>query len=133
MSDRDPRSEQVDRYLQRLPGAMPPAGLGERIVDLHLARRARRRWVPLAAAASLLAAVLLWQLGAQDPAPSAKGPLLAHSPGLVDVRSVDRRLQAAYLAGASEDELAELWRARRLALAQLESAPPAVERRQVRL
>ena len=133
MSERDPRSEQVDRYLRRLPGAMPPAGLGDRIVDLHLARRARRRWVPLAAAASLLAAVLLWQLAAQGPTPTAESPLLAHSQALVDVRSVDRRLQAAYLAGASEDELAELWRARRLALAQLESAPAAGERRQVRL
>lgn len=133
MSGVDPRDERVDRYLRQLPGAMPPAGLGDRIVDLHLARRARRRWIPLAAAASLLLAVLAWQQLFRSAAPTDEPPALADSPALVDLRSVDRRLQAAYLAGASDAELASLWQARRAALAELESGPAARERRQVRL
>lgn len=133
MSTPGPHDEAVDRYLRRLPDAMPPAGLGDRIVDLHLARRARRRWIPLAAAASLLLAVLIWQQAGRAPELDAAAPALAESPALVDVRSVDRRLQAAYLAGASEAELASLWQARRAALAELESGPSTRERRQVRL
>ena len=133
MSTPGPRDEAVDRYLRRLPGAMPPAGLGDRIVDLHLARRARRRWIPLAAAASVLLALLVWQQTGRAPGTGSLAPELAESPALIDLRSVDRRLQAAYLAGASEAELAGLWQARREALAELESGPTARERRQVRL
>jgi hypothetical protein len=133
MSAPGPHQEPVDRYLRRLPQAMPPAGLGDHIVDLHLARRARRRWIPLATAASLLLAVLVWQQTERGPEPGSAAPVLAKSPALIDLRSVDRRLQAAYLAGASEAELAGLWRARRVALAELESGLPTRERRQVRL
>ena len=133
MSAPDPRDEQVDRYLHSLPGAVPPAALGQRIVDRHLARRARRRWIPLAAAASLGLAFLAWQQIATPPLSETPRLAPAHSPALIDLRAVDRRLQAAYLAGASEAELADLWQARRQALAELESGPGQRERRQVRL
>lgn len=127
---RSPRDERVDRYLQGLPGQLPPAGLGERIIDRHLGRRRLRRWLPLAAAACLLTSVLAWQLGT----PSGPGPRSAlPSAALNDVRSVDRRLQAAYLAGAGEAELAPLWRARQRALAELQHSGEPSQRRQVRL
>lgn len=132
MNDADPRDARVDRYLRDLPGALPPAGLGDRIVDRHLARRARRNGLPLAAAC-LLAAVLLWQQVGQNPVPTGEAPRRVEAQALVEVRSVDRRLQAAFRGGASADELDALWRARREALAQLEAAPAAGERRQVRL
>lgn len=134
MNDVDPRQREVDRYLRSLPGALPPAELGARIVNRHLARRARRRWLPLAAAASLLLALVAWQQLSVPPAPPV-APVLAagDSSALIDLRAVDRRLQSAYLAGASEAELASLWLARNQALAELESGGGQRERRQVRL
>ncbi len=128
---RDPGEESVDRYLRGLPQQLPPPGLGEQIIDRHLARRRLRRWLPVAAAASLLLSLLVWQIGISPapPADSASPP----SAALIDVRSLDRQLQAAYLAGADKDELARLWQARDQAVAELEapSGPPL--RRQVRL
>lgn len=128
---RDPHEESVDRYLRGLPQQLPPPGLGEQIIDRHLARRRLRRWLPVAAAASLLLSLLVWQagVGPESPTLAVSRPPAA----LIDVRSLDRRLQDAYLAGADKDELARLWQARDEAVAELEapSVPPL--RRQVRL
>lgn len=111
--DRDsapnPRDERIDRYLAQLPSELPDAELGERVVARHLRRRRlRRRWAPLAAAAT----AILWLALAQGPIPTAGNDEARVDPALIEVRSVDRRLQAAYLAGADSAELAALWRQR---------------------
>ncbi|MCK7594527.1 hypothetical protein [Pseudomarimonas salicorniae] len=126
----DSRDRRVDDYLRGLPGAMPPADLGERILARHASRRRLRRLLPLAAAATLLAGFLAWR--AQTP---AAPPVLVVDPpaALLDLRSVDRRLQAAYLAGAGETELDRLWNAREQAVAELRGGGHGSGRRQVRL
>lgn len=128
---REPRDARVDRYLRGLPTDMPPAGLGQRIIDQHLSRRRLRRWAPLAAAASILLALLVWRAqGPAEPPPiSASRPPAA----LIDLRSLDRQLQDAYLAGADGDELARLWQARDRAMAELQAPSEPSLRRQVRL
>jgi hypothetical protein len=111
------RDQRVDRYLAQLPVELPAAGLGERVVALHLRRRRlRRACAPLAVAAGLI----LWLALAQRPMPPADVAAERVDPALIEVRSADRRLQAAYLAGADASELDALWRQRERA-AQLES------------
>lgn len=111
------RDERLDRYLARLPVELPEAGLGERVVAQHLRRRRlRRAWASLAAAACFT----LWLAVAQGPMPPADPAAARVDPTLIEVRSADRRLQAAYLAGADAAELEVLWRQRERA-ARLES------------
>jgi hypothetical protein len=103
--------ERVERYLARLPGALPDAELGSRVVDRHLRRRRRRRLAaPLVAAAAL---ALFFLLPALRVPSTPVGPVGANpDPVLLEIRSADRRLQAAYVAGAGPAELDALWRVR---------------------
>ena len=103
------RDARIDRYLSQLPVDLPDADLGERVVARHLRRRRlRRAWVPLAAAA----AATLWLAFASGPMPTSGDAQARVDPALIEVRSADRRLQAAYLSGADSAELAALWRQR---------------------
>lgn len=105
-SDRDAR---IDRYLAQLPAGLPDADLGERVVERHLRRRRlRHAWPPLAAAA----VATLWLVLAQGPLTTSSENQVSVDPAWIEVRSTDRRLQAAYLAGAEPAELAALWRQR---------------------
>ena len=123
----------LDDYLRRLPTATPPAGLGTRIVDRHLRRRRLRRLLAPALAAGLLLGVLALRPGTPDPATEHTVASAASRAALVDLRSADRRLQAAYLHGADEGQKAALWQARAAALARVEQPAPAATTRQVRL
>ena len=122
----------LDDYLRRLPAATPPAGLGQRIVDRHLRRRRLRRLLAPAMAAGLLLGVLALRPGAPDPPTEQAVATAGSSAALIDLRSADRRLQAAYLHGADEAQKAALWQARAAALARVEQPTPAATR-QVRL
>jgi hypothetical protein len=89
-----------------------------------------RRLLPPALAAGLLLAVL-----ALPPEPlrsPEQGVAASAGSALADLRSADRRLQAAYLRGAGEAEKAALWQARAAALARI-AQPAAPATRQVRL
>lgn len=123
----------LDDHLRRLPTAAPPAGLGQRIVDRHLRRRRMRRLLAPALAAGMLLGVLALRPGAPDPATEHTVATAASRAALVDLRSTDRRLQAAYLHGADEAQKAALWQARAAALARVEQPAPATTTRQVRL
>lgn len=117
----------VQRYLRDLPRAMPDAGLGQAIVQRHLRRRRWRQRAPwLAAAAAVLTAVL-WQ--PQRSEPSLLTPLAppmaaaAVDPAWVDIRALDRRLQAAYSDGADSQSVELLWQQRQQAVLRLQSEP----------
>lgn len=102
----DPREEALERYLAQLPSAHPDAGVGDAVIARHLRRRRLRRVLPPVAAAATL---LLW-VGMHGPDPvTPAAPVLAIDPDVAEMRSIDRRLQAAYLEGATADELAALW------------------------
>jgi hypothetical protein len=107
------------RDLQDPP--LPP-GLWTRLEDRRRLRFARRRMAGVAAmaiAAVGLFAVLRAPDAEHDRAPQVAGSGDAPTPAAaaLQVRAIDRELQAAYQAGAAADEIERLWRARRALLA----------------
>ena len=108
----EPRPDPVQRYLRQLPRALPDAALGDAIVQRHLARRRLRRGSSLLAVAAMAAWVLVWPLFRQAPAPEHGAVRTVHdrvSPAWVEIRALDRQLQAAYSTGADADAVAQLW------------------------
>lgn len=105
----------VRDYCISLPDAEPPSAIWYSLLE----RRVRQRRVARIRNTGLLLAVLV---------PLAVAPLFLDAPTAVDVvdtripgaaphselRSIDRELQAAYVDGASDQELAALWPRREL-------------------
>lgn len=118
MSVDDP-DDPVDAYLQRLPSAQPEARLRSEILDRHLQRRWRRLHLPPLAVAAVLAVCVIGLPRSHaprvDPAPAGPNVLATTDSGWVELRSIDRRLQQAYLKGGAADaELDRLWTRRDL-------------------
>ncbi len=105
----------VRDYCMSLPDAEPPSAIWYSLLE----RRVRQRRVARVRNTGFLLAVL---------APLAAAPLLLDAPTPVEVadtrisgaathselRSIDLELQAAYVDGASDQELAALWARREL-------------------
>lgn len=126
MTGNDPNNP-VDKYLRQLPSEHPDAALGNAILDRHLQRRWRRLHVPPLAAAALLAVCIISlphrETPVAGPAPAAAPSLAPAGSGWVELRSIDRRLQQAYLSGGTAAaEIDQLWSRRELARHQLEHA-----------
>lgn len=125
----------VHAYLAGLPEPELPAALWPRLAATRQRRAARRRHARygLAAAALLALAVLpLWRAVppplAPPPALPAEAiatlamPSLDDADAIAELRALDRALQSAYEQGASEQEVAALWKARERAAARLQPA-----------
>jgi hypothetical protein len=121
-----PPSPALLRYLQSLPGALPPAGLELRIMRLRRRRRHGRR-VALAAAAGLLLALLPhWR--AEEPAP-VRGFVGEQQAALqAEIRALDRELQLVHADGSLRRGEDGLWLAREAAARRLTDpgAPPVL-------
>lgn len=121
---------QVYRYLNSLPDPELPTGLWRKIDSRR--RRRQMRSVGWAAAASLAALVVMSIAvlnGPTAPPPPARQYLAAESTSagrdpeqawVAEIRALDQQLQAAYERGADAADVAHLWEARRLALAQVD-------------
>lgn len=121
-----PTGQNLERYLRGLPQADPSPQLRQRVLQAVARRRARRRWsVPLALAAS----AALFALVGPGLVPRGKdpGPAKVSSGSFLDteMRALDRRLQAAYLAPLDEAEREVLWQARSAAESRLASGAQA--------
>lgn len=127
MSADDPR---IERYLRGLPKEAPDAGLAARVIEGHLRRRRLRR-AALALAASVTLGAMSWQMLWPTPEAPAEAISPSPNPAWVEVRALDRQLQAGYLAGVSEDELSRLWHRRKEAMTGLEH--PAASHSELRL
>lgn len=128
----DPREEPLGRYLASLPGATPRSGHGADVIERHLRRRRLRRALPLAMAAGVLLALLVARAPLSgDPVPAARSGGATDS-AWVEVRALDRRLQAAYIEGVSDARLDHLWQRRESAL-RTPPGPPDAVTRQVQL
>lgn len=108
--------ERLHRHLQSLPDVPAPPGLGERIDRKHRSR-VRRMRTGVAGVAIAVACLAAAPLLLRETAPPAQDAA-AHVPPpdeetLARVRVLDRALQTAYDTGASDDEIASLWIARR--------------------
>lgn len=114
-------------YCDRLPDPALPAALHD--ATLHAFRRRRARRTALLATAAGVTFVAIGMAGlrvltpgapAPQPSPTASVAVVAAIPSASRadaLRDIDRSLQAAYDAGASDAELAPLW-AQRHALAR---------------
>jgi hypothetical protein len=111
--------EQVLVYLRRLPEPVPPPVLGPRIVARARARRRWRRVAPPLALAAAAAVLMLVPLRTELPEAVPRAP---EAEVLVELRALDRQLQAAYAADA-QARIEALWVARN-ALARRVEAPP---------
>ena len=115
----------LQERLRQLPDAPLPAGLWQRVNGAR--GRMRRRRIGIAATTLALATVaalspLLW-----SPAPDASRdaqPVAAAVPATpvpasveVELRAIDRALQAGYARNATDDELEPLWAQRQRLLA----------------
>jgi hypothetical protein len=123
-----PADPALRRYLGRLPLAVPPAALEQRIVGRWRRRRDRRRLM-LAAAALLVIGLLPRWLAPGSPLDPTG---LDHAPDdpvqlRAEVRALDRQLQTAYASGIDRQQLDGLWLARETAARRLvdPSSPPA--------
>lgn len=116
----DAETEALRRALRGLPEEAPPPSVWLSLQVRHALefRQPRpQRWRIAAAAAVLLAAPLLvWRMPGPDRSPPGLGP------ELIELRAIDRELQLRYLDGASDEELAPLWR-RRADLLQPRATP----------
>lgn len=124
----------VHAYLAGLPEPELPAALWPRLAATRQRRAARRRHARygLAAAAALALAVLApWRVAPPPLVPSALPPeavatiampSLDDADAIAELRALDRALQSAYEQGASEQEVAALWKARERAAARLQPA-----------
>lgn len=102
--------ESLRQRLRALPEESPPPSVWASLQVRHAVEFRKPRpqpWRIAAAAAVLLAAPLLvWRI------PDAPIHPVAPGPDPVDLRAIDRELQLRYLDGASDEELAPLWRQR---------------------
>ncbi|MCF7222459.1 hypothetical protein [Marilutibacter chinensis] len=116
-----------DSQLRRHLRALPDPGLPDRLRDRVIASHGRRRRVihgaTGVAAAVVAVALLRPALPLQDTAPETATvqapvapPALHVDEAVARLRAIDRALQAAYERGASDDEVAPLWRAREMLL-----------------
>jgi hypothetical protein len=117
--------DRIRRQLKALPDMPPASGLWPRLAEAR-ARRLRRVRMGAGGAAALALCLMLpmlyrlQQAPAQVQAGAAAGPMAVpvedaaalDAATLVEIRAVDRALQAAYDEGASEAELAPLWKFR---------------------
>lgn len=117
-------SEDTQAWLQGqlrgLPSPpAPPAGLWRR-VDRSLVRRRRVRRTAAALGLAAALAMLAVLPGLQQPAPATAPNLVqpaAVAPDLlaalhVELRDIDRQLEAAYLGGDERERIARLWQLR---------------------
>jgi hypothetical protein len=111
--------DRIERYLRALPKGQPDAGLAVRVIEGHLRRRRLRRNA-LALAASMTLGVLSWQWFQPVPEAPVATSTPSPIPAWVEIRALDRQLQAGYLAGAPEAELSRLWQRREAALSGME-------------
>lgn len=121
MNDHDPL---LRRQLRALPDPAAPAGLRERVLAAHGRRRLAIHGATGVAAAVVAVALILPALPSIDPAPSGAQHAAAPAPSRSNevaarLRAIDRALQAAYERGASDDEIAPLWRVRESLMSSL--------------
>ena len=113
--------EQLQRLLESMPEAPVPDSLWPRVREQRR-RQLRRRRIGTGLASTALAALLLvsaWpDRPTRSPGPAAQPPVLAGHGTDERVRALDQALQTAYERGASDDEVAPLWEARRALLVQ---------------
>lgn len=127
MNDHDPL---LRRHLRALPDPAAPAGLRERVLAAHGHRRLAIHGATGIAAAVVSVALILPVLPSVEQAPPsarrAAPPAAAHGhAATARLRAIDRALQAAYERGASDDEIAPLWRVRESLVSSLASATDA--------
>lgn len=123
----DPR---LQRYLDDLPLAVPPAALERRLFE-RLGRRRDRRRLLLAVAALLVIGLVPRLLAPGLPATTAAPDPASAELLRAEVRALDRELQAAY-AGGEHRRLDSLWLAREAAARRL-ADPSAAAAQPVRL
>ena len=114
----------IERYLHGLPKVEPDAGLAAQVIESHLRRRRLRRGA-LAMAASVVLGAMGWQI--LRPLPEVPSVAIASPPNSawVEIRALDRQLQAGYLADMSEAELSRLWQRRKQAVIRIDQQPAA--------
>lgn len=115
----------LQEHLRQLPDAPLPADLWQRVNGAR--GRMRRRRIGLAATTLAVATVaalspLMWS-SAPDTSRTAR-PVVATAPATpapaivdVELRAIDRALQAGYARNATDDELEPLWAQRQRLLA----------------
>lgn len=102
--------ESLRQRLRALPEESPPPSVWAMLQARHALdfRKPRpQRWrIAVAAALLLVAPLLVWRI--------PEAPIEPLAPGFdaVELRAIDRELQLRYLDGASDEELAPLWRQR---------------------
>jgi hypothetical protein len=112
-------------HLSALPDPEPPSPLFERVMT---SRTRRRRVRALSSAAVLLVgAALLWPLLRTPILSSPAEEVAAVTVDDLRLLLIDRRLQAAYDGGASDEHLAALWQARARLAAAGDTPPPTEE------
>lgn len=111
--------EHLRAGLAQLPLEAPPPSLWLALQAAHAERYPRRRpqrWRYAAAAVLVLALLPVFLPREPPPAPPGVDPVAvdAANPGAraAALRVIDRQLQQGYLQGASDEELAPLWRRR---------------------
>ena len=122
--------QRLRRRLEAMPQLPPPAGLMPRVLHARQRRLRTGRLAIGGLGVLALAIVLLPRSPVPEDVPSAAAVAVA-APSLdgevlEQIRALDRALQAGYDQGASEDELAPLWDARRQLLRQPAASHPAV-------
>lgn len=126
MNDRD--------YLHRQLAALPDPELPEHLwtrVSRARARRLRRRWGAgtAALALALVAIAMLSLQSVRQPTPASTRVVQSDAQPhngraqQVQVRALDRKLQAAYRRNASDAEIAQLWVTRRALLDRSGGSP----------
>jgi hypothetical protein len=115
----------LQEHLRQLPDAPLPADLWQRVNGAR--GRMRRRRIGLAATTLAVAAVVALSPLMRSPAPDASRaaqPMVATGPVTpdpaaveVELRAIDRALQAGYARNATDDELEPLWAQRQRLLA----------------
>ena len=120
-----PHDFDLKTYCDRLPDPAPPAALHDATLRAFRRRRARR--AALLATAAGVACVAIGMAGLQVLSPGALAPPTSPTASVAAaatipsasradaLRDIDRSLQAAYDAGASDAEVEALW-AQRTAL-----------------
>lgn len=126
------RDFDLDAYCAGLPEPTLPEALQGEVVLAYRRRRARRRAIVASVAVAAFAVVGLGSLRllppgkAPSPATSAASMAAAvpRPAQATALRDIDRRLQAAYDAGASDTEVEALWAQRAVLAARGPAAVP---------
>lgn len=121
----------IRRHLEALPEPALPEALQQRL-QRSLHRRRRRVRMAVAGGIAAVAAVAIFPLlppWQDHAAPASMAHVPAVEPGkdrMGQLHALDRALQAAYDRGASDDEIAPLWEARRALTARAAAPAPAM-------